>query len=100
MAYPALSNLTGLMSIAFSEIRDVQTAYGYPNDCGVVEFNWPVYGTSGVPYKFHIIVYNGAPAALFNNAPKGSLFIDLSTPKFMMKTAEVGTGTWVGAAAS
>jgi hypothetical protein len=99
--FPALSKGNRLMSIVFSDPNAVQDPpLSYPVDTGVAQFTLPVIGTGAQDYKFQIIVYNGAPGTSFTNAPKGTLFVDISTPKFWMKTGEIGTDTWVGATAS
>lgn len=69
--------------------------YSYPADCDVEVLK----NESG---EIHRIVYNGAPGALFNNAPNGStlLRITAGTGYFYAKTGTRGLtdGTWVGVA--
>lgn len=100
-SFPAKSLGNRLMSIVFSDPNAVQDQpLSYPVDTGVAQFTLPVIGTGGQDYSFQIIVCAAAPSTNFTKAPKGSLFIDVSTPKLWVKTGEIGTDTWVGAAVS
>jgi hypothetical protein len=71
----------------------VQDEYGFPEDCLVLEAGVSTGSRQEADKKMMIIVYAGAPAALFNNAPLGAFLLDTTNLTRCMKTAAAGTGT-------
>ena len=77
-----------------SRLTTVQDDFGFPEDCDVMFIPFTSQSKTAGRRERMIIWYDGAPAALFNNAPLGTLLVDTSTPALHAKTAAAGTGTW------
>lgn|GEM_PF-4585656 len=79
--------------------KSVQDEYSFPADCYVALWNCSTSSRQAADQQIMIIRYAGEPAALFNNAPLGTMLFDTTNLKWHMKTAAKGTGTWVASAA-
>lgn len=72
------------------EFADDSNAFQYPTTCQ----GYTVWGNESS--KTHLIRGTGAPSTDYNNAPNGSLYIDMTAFKIYIKTAS-STWTVVGA---
>jgi hypothetical protein len=70
-------------------VIDPVTQFGYPATANVAVFNGGVSGNG-----MHLIQYTADPAALFNNAPNGSICVDTTNGDWYIKTA---AATWTKA---
>jgi len=72
------------------ETQDPATFYGYPATATVL------LKTQNDVGQWHVIIYAGAPASLFDNAPNGSMLINTTDSKFHVKIGAFGAadGTW------
>lgn len=72
------------------DTRDVATAFGYPATAVVIG------GSQNEDGQVHEIVYAGAPAALFANAPNQSKLWDTTNKRLYVKWGDIGKidGSW------
>lgn len=76
------------------DIADLNAEYGYPATALVFQ-------VQNTQTKIHFIWYNGAPGTSFNNAPNGSILVDMAASAPILYAKDYGTngiggkdGTW------